>query len=325
MFARIRQHKILALFGLVGALLLNQAQAQPYPNRDISFIVPYGPGGSTDPISRQFASQLEQALKVNVSVENKPGGSATIGTAAVIRAKPDGYTLMVQSTSLTTAQVVYKKPGFDVEKDFTPIAMLALAPMGIFVNATLPVNTVAELIAYGKKNQGKLNFGSSGNGSIMHINSERLALETGFQMVHIPYTGGAPAVTALMANDIQVLTVDIASAIAAVRAGKVRMLAIGSTERLPAFPAVPTTGEAGLPFNPAVWYGLFAPAGVPANVQKALFDEISAMVNDPTYRTDMESKGSQVPVMSGAQFKNMLSIEVNKYREVITKAKIQQE
>jgi tripartite-type tricarboxylate transporter receptor subunit TctC len=307
-------------------LFTSVASAQDkYPDRQISIIVAATPGNANDILARAIARRLSEKFGVPAIVDNKPGAGGTIGATLLARAKPDGYTLMVQSTSLTTAQVVYKKPGFDVEKDFTPIAMLALAPMGIFVNATLPVNTVAELIAYGKKNQGKLNFGSSGNGSIMHINSERLALETGFQMVHIPYTGGAPAVTALMANDIQVLTVDIASAIAAVRAGKVRMLAIGSTERLPAFPAVPTTGEAGLPFNPAVWYGLFAPAGVPANVQKALFDEISAMVNDPTYRTDMESKGSQVPVMSGAQFKNMLSIEVNKYREVITKAKIQQE
>jgi tripartite-type tricarboxylate transporter receptor subunit TctC len=308
------------------SLFTSVASAQDkYPDRQISIIVAATPGNANDILARAIARRLSEKFGVPAIVDNKPGAGGTIGATLLARAKPDGYTLMVQSTSLTTAQVVYKKPGFDVEKDFTPIAMLALAPMGIFVNATLPVNTVAELIAYGKKNQGKLNFGSSGNGSIMHINSERLALETGFQMVHIPYTGGAPAVTALMANDIQVLTVDIASAIAAVRAGKVRMLAIGSTERLPAFPAVPTTGEAGLPFNPAVWYGLFAPAGVPANVQKALFDEISAMVNDPTYRTDMESKGSQVPVMSGAQFKNMLSIEVNKYREVITKAKIQQE
>ena len=308
------------------SLLTGAASAQDkYPERQISIIVAATPGNANDILARVIARRLSEKFGVPAIVDNKPGAGGTIGATLLARAKPDGYTLMVQSTSLTTAQVVYKKPGFDVEKDFTPIAMLALAPMGIFVNATLPVNTVAELIAYGKKNQGKLNFGSSGNGSIMHINSERLALDTGFQMVHIPYTGGAPAVTALMANDIQVLTVDIASAIAAVRAGKVRMLAIGSTERLPAFPSVPTTGEAGLPFNPAVWYGLFAPAGVPANVQKALFDEISAMVNDPAYRTDMESKGSQVPVLSSAQFKNMLSIEVNKYREVITKAKIQQE
>lgn len=296
-----------------------------YPERQISIIVAATPGNANDLLARAIAKRLSDKFGVPAIVDNKPGAGGTIGATLLARAKPDGYTLMVQSTSLTTAQVVYKKPGFDVEKDFTPIAMLALAPMGIFVNAALPVNTVAELIAYGKKNPGKLNFGSSGNGGIMHINSERLALEAGIQMVHIPYTGGAPAVTALMGNDIQVLTVDLASAIAAVRSGKVRMLAIGSAERLPAFPAVPTASEAGLSFNPAVWYGLFAPSGLPAHVHKTLFDELSVMVKDPAYRKDMESRGSQVPVMSSAQFKNMLSIEVNKYREVITKANIKQE
>ncbi len=319
-----RTTKWLSSLACLFACLSTNALAA-YPERQISIIVAATPGNANDILARAIAKRLGEKFAQPVVVDNKPGAGGTIGASLLARAKPDGYTLMVQSTSLTTAQVVYKKPGFDVEKDFAPVIMLALAPMGIFVNANLPVNSVRELVAYGKSNPGKLNFGSSGNGSIMHINSERLGLEMGMAMVHIPYTGGAPAVTALMANDIQVLTVDIASGLAALRSGKIKLLALGSSERLASFPNVPTTGEAGLPFNPAVWYGLFAPAGTPAAVLKTLYDEVALMVTDPAYRKDMENKGSQVPLMTSQQFKNMLGIEVGKYREVITKAKIAQE
>ena len=301
------------------------AAESAYPDRQINIIVAATPGNANDILARVIAKRLSDKFKQPVIVDNKPGAGGTLGAGLLARAKPDGYTLMVQSTSLTTAQAVYKNPGFDVEKDFAPVIMLALAPMGIFVNAELPANTLGELIAYAKKNPGKLNFGSSGNGSIMHINSERLALENGLRMVHIPYNGGAPAVTALMANDIQVLTVDIASGLAAIRAGKIRLLAVGSTERVASFPNVPTTAEAGLPFNPAVWYGLFAPSGTPAPVTKILFDEVSLLVADPAYRKDMEGKGSQVPIISPQQFRAMISNELVKYREVITSAKIPQE
>ncbi|MDO8941577.1 MAG: tripartite tricarboxylate transporter substrate-binding protein, partial [Desulfobacterales bacterium] len=255
-----------------------------YPERRISIIVAATPGNANDLLARTVARRLSERLKQPVVVENRPGGGGTIGAGLLVQAKPDGYTLMVQSTSLTTAQVVYKTPGFDVERDFAPVVMLGLAPMGVFVNSAMPVNTIAEFVAYAKKNPDKINFGSSGSGGIMHINAERFALETGIQAVHVPYTGGAPAVTALMAGDIQMLIVDIASGLAGLRSGKLKLLAVGAPTRVASMPNVPTTSEAGLSFDPAVWYGLFAPAATPPAVQKILQDEMALMVADPAYR-----------------------------------------
>lgn len=314
---------IAGLCGLVG-IATPLVAAAAFPEKLITIVVAATPGNANDLLARAIAAKLTERLKQNVIVENRPGGGGTIGTSTLMRSKPDGYTLMVHSTSLTTSQAMSKAPSYDVERDFTPIVMLANAPMGIFVHPSIPANNLTELVAYGKANPGKLNFGSSGIGSIMHISGELLGLVGGMSMVHVPYQGGAPAVNALMSNEIQALVVDVASALGAVQGGKVKMLAIGSHERLTILPEVPTTAESGLSgYNPAVWYGLFAPAGTPAEVVQLLYDEVSRVTADPTYREDLGKRGSQVPTVTSAQFKALIAAELAKWRDVQTRAKIE--
>lgn len=306
------------------ALAVSIATAEAkYPEKTITIVVSATPGNANDILARLVATKLSPRFQQNVIVENRPGAGTTLGAAYVARSKPDGYTLMLHSTSLTTAQVMYKNPGFDVERDFAPVGIMAVAPMGVITNSEIPAKTLAEFIAYAKKNDGKLNFGSAGGGSIMHINAELFRLKGGFNAVHVPYQGGAPSVMALMTNQIQYLVIDVASVLAGVQANKLRVLAVGSPERAASLPEVPTTTEAGFPFEAVVWYGLFAPAATPSEILRTLQEEVSHIVADPVYRRDMGTRGWQTPMVKPDEFKTRISSEIAKWREVVTAAKLQ--
>ncbi|MES2535643.1 MAG: tripartite tricarboxylate transporter substrate binding protein [Pseudomonadota bacterium] len=306
----------------MGAALPVVAAEPNYPERAISIVVPFTAGNANDAWARTVATRLNERLKQPVVVENRPGAGGTIGAAHVARAKPDGYTLLVNSTTMSTSQLTFKTPGYDIVKDFAPVGLLAYAPMGIFVNGSLPVNSLAEFIAYAKRNPGKINFGSSGSGSIMHLNAERVNLETGMGALHIPYSGGAPAVQALMANDIHFLVIDVASGLPGIQSGRLKLLAIGASTRLPALPNVPTTREAGLSFDPSLWYGIFAPAGTPPEVLKVLRREVNQIVTESPYRAALEARSSNLPPTTIEQFQSALVKEISNYREAIVKAKI---
>ena len=243
----------------------NGAAAQNYPTRAITLVIPFAPGGSTSIVGRGIADKMSELLGEKVVVDNRPGAGGTIGTKAVAKSDPDGYTLLLGYTgTLAIGPSLYKSAGYDPRKDFAPIGLIGNAPNSLVVHPSFPAKTVAELIAYAKANPGKVNFGSAGAGTVSHITGEYFARTAGITLVHIPYKGTGPALTDLLGGHIPMAFAPIPASHPNVSAGKLRALAVTSTTRSSLLPDVPTMAEAGLPgFDASLYYGLAAPAGTP--------------------------------------------------------------
>src|SRR6478609_787205 len=241
------------------------AQAQNYPSRAITLVIPFAPGGSTSIVGRVIADKMSELLGEKVVVDNRPGAGGTVGTKAVAKSDPDGYTILLGYTgTLAIGPSLYKNAGYDPRKDFAPIGLIGNAPNSLVVHPSFPAKTVAELIAYAKANPGKVNFGSAGAGTASHITGEYFAHSAGITLVHIPYKGTAPALTDLLGGHIPMAFAPIPASHANVSAGTLRALAVTSTTRSNLLPDVPTMAEAGLPgFDASLYYGLVAPAGTP--------------------------------------------------------------
>jgi tripartite-type tricarboxylate transporter receptor subunit TctC len=278
-----------AMAGCAGglALLASPAIAQPaYPSRTIKMIVPYPAGGTTDLLGRLVADQLKSGLGAVVVVENKPGAGTTLGAEQVARSEPDGYTLlMATSTTLAINKTLYRKLPYDPVKDFTPIALLAGVPFALIVNPMLPAKTLAEFIAYAKSKPGELAYGSAGNGSPQHLGAEMLKSAAGIDIRHVPYRGSVPAMLDVIAGHIPFMIVDLQPALQQIREGKVRVLGVTTPKRVAAAPDIPTLAEAGLPgFELVAWQGVVAPAGVPRPIVDQLAVQIAKLVADPATR-----------------------------------------
>jgi tripartite-type tricarboxylate transporter receptor subunit TctC len=268
------------------SLFVPRAKAQgAYPSRTIRLIVPYPAGGTTDLLGRLVADQLKSGLGATVVVENKVGAGTTLGAEQVARADPDGYTLlMATSTTLAINKTLYKKLPYDPVKDFTPIALVAGVPFALIVNPTLPVTTLAEFIAYAKAHPG-LAYGSAGNGSPQHLGAEMLRTAAGVDIRHVPYRGSVPAMLDIIAGHIPFMIVDLQPALQQIREGKVRVLGVTTPARVAAAPDIPTLAEAGLPgFELVAWQGVVAPAGVPRPIVDQLAGQIASLVADPATR-----------------------------------------
>jgi tripartite-type tricarboxylate transporter receptor subunit TctC len=269
------------------ALLASPATAQAaYPSRTIKMIVPYPAGGTTDFLGRLVAEQLKSGLGATVIVENKPGAGTTLGAEQVARSEPDGYTLlMATSTTLAINKTLYKKLPYDPVKDFTPIALLAGVPFALIINPMLPAKTLAEFIAYAKSKPGELAYGSAGNGSPQHLGAEMLRTAAGLDIRHVPYRGSVPAMLDVIAGHIPFMIVDLQPALQQIREGKVRVLGVTTPKRVAAAPDIPTLAEAGLPgFELVAWQGVVAPAGVPRGIVDQLAAQIARLVSDPATR-----------------------------------------
>lgn len=319
MFVRIRHHKILALFGLVGALLLNPAQAQLYPNRDISFIVPYGPGGSTDPISRQFASQLEQALKVNVSVENKPGGSATIGTATVIRAKPDGYTVGLTSNSVLSYQpLVNKGLAWKGPEDYQSIVKLVDLPAIIAVRADSPIKTFADFMDAARKNPGKIRAAVSGFRTTPDLAIQELNKIAKIKIATVPFTGGGgEALVALLGGRVEASTGYAPTMLPHVLAGKIRVIAAFTKEKYFAFPEATSVVQAGYNVTLPASYGILAPKGLPDDVKDKLIATSLAIGNSPEFAKFAQQHGLVLDVKGPKEMDDEMNEYTRVFRELI--------
>src|ERR1700681_1885896 len=267
------------------------ALAQPvlaqaaYPNRTIKMIVPYPAGGTTDLLGRLVADQLKTGLGATVIVENKPGAGSTLAAEQVARAEPDGYTLlMATSTTLAINKTLYKKLAYDPVKDFTPIALVAGVPFALIINPSIPAKTLAEFIAYAKTKPG-LAYGSAGNGSPQHLGAEMLETAAGIDTRHVPYRGSKPAMLDVIAGHIPFMVVDLHPALQNIREGKVRCLGVTTPKRVAAAPNIPTLAEAGLPgFELVAWQGVVAPARVPRAIVDQLAAQIAGLVADPATR-----------------------------------------
>lgn len=265
---------LVALAAAVCALPV-PVHAADYPSKPVRIILPYAAAGASDVLARGFASRLADRLGQQVIIDNRGGSGGAIGTAAAVRSDPDGYTLLMQSGSVAMELAMKKKLPYNTRKDLVPIILLARGPFAILVNTALPVNSVGELIAYAKKYPGKLNFGSSGVASSIHMSSELFKAMAGIDAVHVAYQGMAPAYTALIAGDIQFVIDPLATARRFADGGRARALAVTTQQKTPMWPELPTVGETVAGYESWVWYALFAPAGTP----QAVIDKVNAEAN----------------------------------------------
>ncbi len=300
-----------AALALLCVLLPAAAVAQNYPSRPIRLIVPFPPGGSTDLVARPLAQRLGEALGQTVVVDNRPGAGSTVGTNLAAKAVPDGYTLLVVAASLTTNPSVYQKLPFDTVRDLTPITQLTSLPNILVVHPSLPVKSVKELIALAKARPGQLNFGSSGVAAGAHMSMELLKHMTGIEMVHVPYRGGGPLVTALLGGEVQLSSSTITTVLPHVKTGKLRALAISTARRSAAAPEVPTIAESGVPgYDYASWIGLLAPAKTPQPIIAKLHAEAVKAVNTPEAKALFADEGSEPVGNSPDQFAAIIKTEI---------------
>ena len=302
---------------------LSFAQAK-FPQRPVTLVVPTPPGGSTDFTARLIAEPLTRALGQSVVVDNKPGASGNIGNQFVARSKPDGYTLLMAYSGYQVGNPhLFKDAGWDPLKDFVPVAMVTRAPQVFAVNAALPENSLQELIAYAKKNPGKLNYASSGNGSIQHIAGELFKQLTGTFITHIPYRGSGPAVQDLLAGTVDLYVTTPASVVAHIKSGRLRALAVTSPKRLSSLPDVPTATEAGLKgYDLDSWFALYAPVGTPAAVVQQINAEVNKILQQPDIRKKAEDSGTSVEAFTPAQLGEFTRKELDYWGGVIKSAKI---
>lgn len=298
-----------------------------FPQRPITLVVPTAPGGSTDFTARLISDQLSRALGQPVVVDNKPGGAGNIGNQLVARAKADGYTLLVSYSGYHVGNPhLFKQAGWDPIKDFAPVAMMTRAPQVIAARSNLPANSVKELIAYAKANPGKLNFASSGNGSIQHIAGELFKQLTGTFITHIPYRGSGPAVQDLMGGTVDLFITTPASVISQIQGGRLKALAVTSQKRLPSLPNVPTASEAGLKgYELDSWFALYAPAGTPQDVVMQLNAEVNRILQLPEVRKKSEDSGTSVETMTPQQLGEFTRKELDYWGKVIASSKISAE
>jgi tripartite-type tricarboxylate transporter receptor subunit TctC len=269
------------------------AVAAEYPTRPIKLVIPYAAGGPTDIFGRLLAEYLGKDLKQTVVVENKGGAQGAIGAEMVAHAEPDGYTLLGTSGSVIILNpLLYKKLSYDPAKELRMLALVTEVPVILCVHPSVPAKTVAEFVAYAKQNPGKLNFGSSGTGSFTHLAAEMFKQMAGIEMTHIAYKGAHPALTDVMAGNIQLMFESVSLALPPVRAGMLRPLGISSAQRVSDLPDVPTIAESGYPdYFVTVWNGVAVPSGLPDDVARILTDSLDRVMNDPGFRSTLEKVG----------------------------------
>jgi len=283
-------------------------------------IVPYPAGGTTDIMARLVANYLSEKLGQTFVIENKPGGGTNIGTQEVINAAPDGYTLLIPSPANAINATLYKQLPFDYLRDTVPVAGIARVPNVMEVNPEVPVKTVQEFIDYAKKNPGKLNMASSGNGSSIHLSGELFKAMTGVDMVHVPYKGSAPAITDLAGGQVQVMFDNLPSSISFIKAGRLRALGVTSAQPVPVLPGVPTVAETVPGFEASSWFGVAAPKGTPNEIVEKLNKEINAAIADAKIKMRIEDLGGIAFPGSAADFGKFVQAETDKWRPVVIKS-----
>jgi len=297
--------------------------AQAYPTRPVRLIVPQSAGGSTDLVARPLAQRLSETLGQQVVVDNRPGAGSTIGTDIVAKAAPDGYTLLAVAASFTMSPALYKKLPFDPVHDFSAISELSALPNILVVHPSLPVTTLKELIAYVKARPGQINHGSSGVATGTHMSMELLKHLTGMKMVHVPYKGGAPSVTALLGNEVQVTFATMSTALPHVKSGRLRALAVSTAKRSAAVPDVPTIDEAGVPgYDYSSWIGLLAPARTSPAIVNTLYRETARIVQTPEIRKVLAIEGSEPIGSTPEAFSKLIRTEVTRWKQVAQSAGI---
>ena len=323
-----RMCALAALFAapfLPAALYSSGADAQSYPSKPVRLIIPFPPGGSNDVVGRMIAFQLSERLGRQVVADNQGGAGGIIGTEAVAKAQPDGHTLLLISVAHAFGASMYKLP-YDPIAAFAPVALLGTGPVVLAVNTKLPVNSLKELIALAKEKPGELNYASAGVGSFQHLASTLFKLQSGLDIVHIPFKGGGPAMMDVIAGNTQIAIGSLIQTLPHIKSGRLKPLGVGSAKRVPALPEVPTISEAGVPgYEATNWWGIVAPAGTPGAVVDRLHKELSIILASAETKKRFESEGGEAAQMSPEEFGRFIASETVKWAKVVKDSGIKPE
>ncbi|HYC43275.1 MAG TPA: tripartite tricarboxylate transporter substrate binding protein [Noviherbaspirillum sp.] len=315
------------LLSIAGLLFSLNAGAQAWPNKPITFIVPFPAGGGTDAFARPLAAQLTKQLGKQVIIDNRGGAGGTLGAGIAARAAPDGYTFFIGGAHHAIAPSIYPKLDYDIQKDFVPVALIATPPQVIVVNPQkVPVNDLKSLLEYVRKNPGKLNYASAGNGTSHHLAGELFKLQTKTFILHIPYRGAGPALQDLIAGQVDLMFDGLGSSAAHLKGGRIKALAVAAPARAPGFPDLPTAAEAGVPgYEVSTWYGMWAPKGTPAEVVERMAAEVQKALATPEVKNTWHSIGSDTPNLVQAQFGAMVTSEIARWGQVVKEAGVKLE
>jgi len=318
-----RRGALCASLALLAATLgSGPVTAQKYPDRPVRIVVPFGPGGGADIFGRLVAQRFAETLGQTV-VENRPGAGSTVGIEFVARAQPDGHTLLFSSAAFSAAAALYPKLGYDPLRDFAPVSLVATVPQVIVVHPSLPVKTVQDIVRLARARPDQLLYATAGPGSLIHLAGELFMSVTGTRLTQVAYKGGGQAMTGVLTGEAQVMFATIETVMGQVRAGKLRAIAVTTSERTPALPAVPTVGEQGLStYSSQGWFALFAPAGAPGEILNRLQVEVARAVKNADFRDRLLSEGA-VPVGStAADLDRLVRAEIAKWARLVKEAKI---
>jgi len=303
---------------MAAALFTGAAQADTYPTKAVTMVVPYPAGGATDIVARAVAEQLGTTWKQSVIVENRAGAGTTIGAGYVARAAGDGYTLFMTTSAHTISGHLYQKLPYSPMKDFAPITLVTKVPLVLVINPNIPAQNLKEFLEHLKKDSANVNFASPGTGTAQHLSGELFKIATKSGITHVPYRGDSPAFTDLMGGQVQMMLATITSALPLIESGKLRALAVANDKRVPALAKVPTFAEAGMPdFQAATWFGLLAPASMKPELAERIYGDVSKIVATPEMRARIEALGGEVVNSTPAQFADFMRDEEVKWGQAV--------
>ncbi|MFM1870488.1 MAG: hypothetical protein RLY99_1232 [Pseudomonadota bacterium] len=308
---------LVATVGLVGTSGL--AIADPnWPSKPITIVVPFPAGGGTDAFARPLSAHLTKQMGKQIVIDNRGGAGGTLGAGIAAKAAPDGYTFFMGGAHHAIAPTMYQKLDYDIEKSFIPVMLLATPPQVVVINAQkIPVTDLKGLIEYAKKNPAKLNYGSAGNGSSHHLAGELFKMQTKTFITHIPYRGAGPALSDLIAGQVEMMFDGLGSSSQHIKSGKIKALAVAATKRSPAFPDVPTAAEAGVPgYVVSTWYGLWAPKGTPKDIVDKMTAEVTKALNSPELKSSWLNNGSETPNLTGDAYGKFVTAEIKRWADV---------
>jgi tripartite-type tricarboxylate transporter receptor subunit TctC len=321
--ARMALLATLALMAAAAPAQTSKGTAASYPSRPVQIVVPFTPGTGMDILARTIGQKLSERWGQPVVVDNRPGASGNIGTDMVVKAAPDGYTLLITANTLVMTVSLYRNVPYDPVRDLAPVEKMATGTMAVTLNPSVPAHTLKELVAYAKANPGKLAYGSPGVGTPQHLATELLKSTAAIDMLHVPYKGSAGAITGLLSGDVSVMFNALHAVLPQVKAGKINAIAVGGTKRSRVAPEIPTFAESGYPdFDVDFWYGVLAPAATPREIIAKLNQDITEILNTPEIRETLSNQGLEPVTSTPEQFAELIRTDLARWAKVIKSAGI---
>lgn len=313
--------KVILAISLIGLMISFNSQAQSYPNQPIRLVIPFAAGGPSDVLARGFSQKLGESLGQPIIIDNKPGAGTNLAAEFVAKSKADGYTIFLMMVGTQAInETLYKKLSYNTIKDFSPISLVASSSLMLVANPSVPVKNVSDLIAYSKANPGKINFGSSGTGTPLHLGGELFNVQAGTTLNHVPYKGAAPALTDVLGGQIQTAMVGTPAALPFVKTGKLTAIGVTSLKRSSNAPEIPAIAETLPKFEVELVYAMVAPAGTPKDIINKLNSQLVSILNNPEIKSQLNSKGFDVISSSPEQLGEYIKSEVSKWAPIVKKS-----